>query len=362
MQILQVTPRYFPNIGGVEIVVQKISEILSRRGISVTVYSTDLNPGMLRQQRINGVLVKRFKPLASDPFYIPDPSFLKSIRREKADVVHVHNIHTLLPCLTALSIHKNQGLLLQPHYHRFGQTPIRHILFNFYKWILRTFVFSYIDYIIVNSHYEKKIFLEDFGKCRKIFLIPEGIDVDELKLIKWKPEAPARILYVGGLRRYKNVDKLLEAFKRLSTNEKKKFKLIIVGKGPEHKRLINLARKLGIMNFIEWKYDLSRKQLLLEYSKASVFVLLSPLESFSRVVYEALMIGVPTVVLNFGATANFVREGLAIGVNSLNPREIAQGILEATKKAPMKIEKYSELFLNWEEYVTKLLRAYNQML
>jgi glycosyltransferase involved in cell wall biosynthesis len=362
MHILQVTPRYFPNIGGVEIVVQTISELLSKRGISVTVYSVDFNPRLPRQQKVNGVLVKRFVPLLGDPFYIPAPDFIGSIRKENVDVVHIHNIHTLLPCVTALLTHKSQKLLLQPHYHRFGQTSMRDFFFNLYKKAWHKLFFSYVDCVIVNSDYEKKIFLEDFAKCRNVLLIPEGITINELKLVDWKPEKPARILYIGGLRRYKNVDKLIEAFEQLVRKMKIDSKLVIIGKGEEYPRLVELAKKLKLMEFIEWKHSLSREQLLSEYSKASVFVLLSPLESFSRVVYEALLIGVPTVVLNFGATSTLIKNGLAVGVNSLNPEEIAQGILDAIKKSSIKIKKPLSFFLSWENYINRLLEVYRRML
>ena len=362
MQVLQVTPRYFPNIGGVETVVRKISEMLAMRGISVTVYSVDFNLKLLKQEKINGVIVKRFKPLVGDPFYIPEPSFIKSIREENAEIFHIHNIHTLLSFLTILLKRKNQKVVLQPHYHRFGQNLTRHLLLNIYKRAFNMLAFPYTDRIIVNSYYEKKIFREDFPRFKNVLMIPEGIAINELRSVKWDPEKSVRILYVGGLRRYKNVDKLIKAFARLVKMEKGEFKLVIVGSGSELERLVNLAKKLGVMNLIEWKQNLSRRQLLLEYSKASVFVLLSPLESFSRVVYEALVIGVPTVVLNFGATANLVKDKLAIGVNTLNPDEITNAVLKALQRTKPRTIKDQKIFLEWEEYLDKILEVYYAIL
>jgi len=358
MRVLQVAPRYFPNIGGVEVVVQKISEILTMRGASVTVYSLDFNHKLPKQQKINRVLIKRFKPLIGAPLYVPELNFIKHIRKESANIIHVHNIHTLLPFLTALLKHGNQKLILQPHYHRFGQTPIRHLFFSNYKRLFHVLISPHVDCVIVNSLYEKKIFCEDFPECKNVVLIPEGVAVNELKCVRRNPEKTARILYIGALRRYKNVDKLLKAFTRLVVTRKGKFKLVIVGRGPEYTRLVDLAKKLGVAGLVEWKYDLSRHQLLSEYAKASVFVLLSSLESFSRVVYEALLIGIPAVVLNFGVTANLVKAGLAIGVNSVNPDEIADGILKAMGAVKPRIRKNAEIFLSWEEYVDKILRIY----
>lgn len=144
MHVLQVTPQYFPNIGGVEIIVQKISETLAANGVRVTVYSADLSNNLLEQQEINGVLVRRFISLMHDPFYVTEPKFVAALRREKADIVHVHNIHTFLPSIVALFKHRKQKLLLQPHYHRFGQSPLRNSLLKLNKYTVKNVMMSRI--------------------------------------------------------------------------------------------------------------------------------------------------------------------------------------------------------------------------
>jgi len=363
MHVLQVTPRYFPSIGGVEVVVQKISEMLvAGEEAQVTVYSVDLSQGLLRRQNVNGVLVKRFISLFGDPFYFPEPRFIIDLMREKADIIHVHNVHTLLPFLATLSKHSKQKLLLQSHYHRFGQSSLRHSLLKLYRYGLKSMIFSRVDLVIANSAYENRILCEDFPKFRNVFMIPEGMDVDEVKHVKHDPVEPKRILYVGALRRYKNVDKILEGFAHLIKGGDTQYRLVIVGGGAEYASLVNLAHNLGISSFVEWKYGLSRQQLLCEYAKASVFILLSPLESFSRVVYEALLIGVPVVVLNFGALSSLVEAGLAEGVNSLNPSEIADVLLKATRKTYAKVSGSINAFLDWKEYSNRIINVYDKLL
>jgi len=362
MHVLQVTPRYFPNVGGVEIVVQKISEMLVAREVKATVYSVDLDPTLPRLQHINGVIVKRFNPILNDPFYIPEPKFVTYLRREKADIIHVHNVHTLLPFIVALCKRRRQKLLLHPHYHRFGQSSFRYSLLMLYRYGLGNLVSSRIEAIVANSAYENRILCEDFPKFRKVFMIPEGMDVDEVKHVKRNPVEPKRILYVGALRRYKNVDKILEGFAHLIKRGDTQYRLVIVGGGAEYASLVNLAHNLGISSFVEWKYGLSRHQLLCEYAKASVFILLSSLESFSRVVYEALLIGFPVVVLNFGALSTLVEAGLAEGVSSLNPSDIADALLKASRKTYTKISEDINAFLDWEEYSNRIMNVYNKLL
>ena len=223
-------------------------------------------------------------------------------------------------------------------------------------------IFSRVDLVIANSIYENRILCEDFPKFRKVFMIPEDMDVDEVKHVKHDPVEPKRILYVGALRCYKNVGKILEGFAHLIKRGDTQYRLVIVGGGAEYASLVNLAHNLGISSFVEWKYGLSRHQLLCEYAKASVFILLSSLESFSRVVYEALLIGFPVVVLNFGALSTLVEAGLAEGVSSLNPSDIADALLKASRKTYTKISEDINAFLDWEEYSNRIMNVYNKLL
>jgi len=125
---------------------------------------------------------------------------------------------------------------------------------------------------------------------------------------------------------------------------------------------VNLASKLEIEDYTEWKRYLLRSQLLAEYSRASDFVSLSVLESFSRVVNEAVLVGVPTVVRNFGPTADLVEAKIVEGVDSLHPSAIAESILKAAMKAPAKLGQIQNFFLSWEEYVDKILELYREAL
>jgi len=363
MRVLQVTPRYFPNLGGVEVVVKQLSELLVEKGIDVAVYSIDLSSRTAKEEDVNGVLVKRFKPFFGDPLYLPQVNFVKAVRNKEADIIHVHNAHTLLPILVALAKRDRQKLLLQPHYHKFGQTLIRDLLLNVYKNSLDKLVFPRTKSVIVNSSYEESIIKEDFPHCNNIVLIPEGISLTELKAVKWLPEKQIRILSVGALRRYKNIDRLLEAFTYLvKEREGEQFKLVIVGDGPERERLISLTRRIGVEGFVEWKRNLSRQELLAEYARARVFVSLSKLESFSRVMYDAVLIGVPTVVPIFGATEDLVEKGLVERVESLDPKVIANTILRAAEKPPLKTGEIPETFLTWEEYTERILELYQKVL
>jgi glycosyltransferase involved in cell wall biosynthesis len=358
---MQVIPRYFPNVGGVEVVVQKLSETLVQKGIEVVVLSVDRNGHLPSVEQVNGVVVKRFAPIVGDPMYLPEPGFISALRDESVEIIHVHNIHTLPPVIVAACHSNNQKMLLQPHYHRYGQSPFRQALFRLYKHGAPRLMFSRTDLVIANSAYEQRIIQEDFPEARNVLLMPEGIDVNDVAFVKHEPVEPKRILYVGALKGYKNVDKVLEGFAFLMKNKSDRFKLVIVGQGEEFFSLQKLAKSLGVQSFVEWKDHLSREQLLDEYSRASVVVLFSPLESFSRVVYDALIARVPVVVLNFGALRHLVASGYADGLNSLDCESVAEALLNAAQKRYARLTLSSGEFMDWKSYSDKLVEIYERL-
>jgi len=362
MRVVHVTCRYYPNIGGVEALVKELNDKLVEKGCSIAVYAFDRNNAFPKKQYIDGVLVRRYKPIVGDPLYLPPAEFLKDIRSDPSTILHVHDVHSLLILITALSKRSDQKMLLQLHYHRFGESVLRCFFFRAYKRLLNLIVFPRAAGTIVNSRYEERIIKEDFSNCKRITLLPESLPIKELESVQWKPDSPKRILYVGSLRKYKNVDKLLHAFSLVHQSQEEELKLAIIGDGPERNRLTSLANKLGINAHVEWKHHLSRRELLSEYSRAQVFVLLSPLESFSRVVHEALIIGLPTIVLNLGATAELVKDGLLKGVDSTRKEELAHAINEALKIKKAEVSFGHLASSDVDQYSNEFIMLYKSML
>lgn len=362
MRIVQVTCRYHPHIGGVESLVKELNDKLVQKGHLVVVYTFDRNAVLRSKDYIDGVLVRRYKPIVGDPLYLPPAEFLKDIRNDPSTILHVHDIHSLLVLMVALFKRQDQKILLQPHYHRFARGLFRQVVFNIYKRFLNSLVFHRLSIIVVNSRYEKNAISQDFPQSRKIVLIPEGIAINKLKGFKWSPTRPKRILYAGSLLRYKNVDKLIQAFSLLVNTRRDGLRLVISGEGPEKEYLRKLANELGVNSYVEWKYGLTSQELFSEYAKAQVFVLLSPLESFSRVVHEALIIGVPTVVLNTGATAELVEDGLVLGVNSTHKEEVAHAISKALDIKRTEVPLGQLAALDMEQYSSDLIKIYKSLL
>lgn len=358
MRIVHVTPQYFPTIGGIVTIVKELCEHLHAKGFEVTVYSLDLSIRHQEKELINGVLVKRYGAIFGDPLFLPPVSFLKDLRNEDSGILHVHNLQNIFPLFVSLAKKSSQCLVLQPHYHRYGQTRFRHSLLLMYKYLVSPLILDRSSVIVANSKYEERILKEDFSSKENILTVPEGLPLGSLRSTNWSPEYPYRILHVGALKEYKKTDLLINAFKLLLERERKPLKLVIVGSGPEKQRLVKLVEELNLNDYVEWKSDLSRDALLAEYSKAKVFVLLSILESFSRVLNEALAIGIPTVAPINGAFSDLAKKGIVEGLRSEDPMEISKAISRAMMKGNKVVTRESD-FNDISDYVDDMIAIYN---
>jgi glycosyltransferase involved in cell wall biosynthesis len=337
---------------------KELCERLSKIGFDVVVYSLDSDYKVPQKELINSVMVKRYRPLVGDPLFLPTSSFLRDIRREGPAILHVHNLQNVFPLLVSLAKNANQSLIIQPHYHRYGQTLLRHMLLTVYKTTIPKLIFDRARVAISNSSYESKMLREDFKLRKNILSIQEGLPLDELRVVKRHPTSPNRILYVGALRKYKNIDVLMRAFQILLNLTNDPLSLVIVGDGPDKTRLMRLANELGINKHIEWKRNLTRQQLLEEYSIASVFVLLSKLESFSRVVNEAVTVGLPTVVAAGQVFEDLAEQKLVEQADLNRPTQVANAILHARERLvdPNSIEFWH--FIDRDEYAQRIAKIY----
>lgn len=106
------------------------------------------------------------------------------------------------------------------------------------------------------------------------------------------------ILYVGNAYPHKNLEKLLEVFKKLKNNSKFNFQLVLVGR-PDYfyQRLEKQAQELGLLknNSVVFFGFASQKDLAHLYRKASLYIFPSFIEGFGLPALEAMSYGLPVV-------------------------------------------------------------------
>jgi len=355
MKIIQVCPRYYPDIGGVETHVKEISERLVKRGFEVEVVTTDPCGKLNKDEEINGVEVRRFRSLAPYDAYFFAPQIYFYLKKANCDLIHAHSYHAL-PAFFAALAKRDREFVFTSHYHGKGHTVLRNILHKPYKFI-GSRIFRDADRIVCVSLYEKELIKEHFRLSdKKLVHIPNGINLEEFG-IRSSVKDRKTILYVGRLERYKGVQYIIEALPYLED-----YRLVIVGKGPYEVELRRLASRFNVNGRIKWLKDLSREVLVEQYKSAAVFVLLSSFEAFGITVAEAIASGTPCIVVETGALKEYIDNRTCFGLrNPENVDTLAEKIVEVSKMNINLSDLPKDKIKSWDEVVDGYENLYREI-
>jgi len=183
MRILQVSPYFYPYVGGQERYVYELSKKLTEYGHEVTIFTSNF-PKKKAFEVTNDIEVHRFE-IIGRPLRNPiAPGLLFSIIKEMEDfdVVHAHNEHgfTTLLCALVKTVKGKTPLIISCH----GQLKFNNLLKDFiehiYSRFLGTMIFESADAIIALSPSDKR-YISSFGiNQRKVKVIPNAVDPSKL--------------------------------------------------------------------------------------------------------------------------------------------------------------------------------------
>ena len=177
---------------------------------------------------------------------------------------------------------------------------------------------SLTDRIIVNSKaVEQSVIDKEFANPKKIFIIPNGIDIDkfeysekERKTFRSELGLISDKICVGMItnmsRRIKRVDLFIDAANYILRKERG-FQFLVLGDGKYKNELVGRARRLKLgenMTFIG--RDVSKHKIL---SVMEIGVLSSDSEGFSNAIMEYMAAGLPVIATAVGGNLDLVKEG-----------------------------------------------------
>lgn len=328
MRVLQINKLYYPWVGGIEKIVQQISEGLNNiNDIDIEALCCQ-SKGNRKIEKINGVKIYRASsfgifwgmPLSFDFFRL-----FKKIYKD-IDIIDLH--HPFPIGNLAIFLFKPKTKLII-HYH---SDIVRQKLFGFLLKPLIVHTLKKADKIIVSSPnlLKSSELLKKFQK--KCEIIPYGVNfqrmnsfsINEVKKIK---ESFGKfILFVGRLNYYKGLRYLIEAMKDIEEN------LIIIGEGPFKKGLESKIKGLKIENKVYFLPFQKEKDLINYYHACDVFVLPSIFksEAFGIVLIEAMACGKPVISTELGTGTSFVNKNGVTGLVVL-PKDV-KSLSSAIKK------------------------------
>ena len=354
MRILQLTPHYQPDIGGVERHVQAISTGLARRGHQVTVATMRADIRRPTADHRDGVRVLRFPSVGVGAAYRVPPRLLFYLRRagEAFDIVHAHNYHApLTPLAAALT---PERLIVTPHLNDRPHSRFARVLHRPYA-VIGGASLRRAQTVICVSQAERDRLIERFRTpVERLIVAPNGVDTT---CFGGRPERATRdprlLLVVGRLQAYKRVERIIAALAYAPPD----YHLTIVGDGPERPRLEGDARARGVADRVTFTGAVSDTRLAEWYARASVLVNVSEAEAFGVTIIEALASGCQVVCSAIPAFRDladrFPRSVSLVGDDA--PQALAAATRAASQRAPVSEDLSA---FSWDAVVTRLEGIY----
>ena len=291
-----------PRAGGAETHVMEIFSRLVDRGLQVTLRACAF-PGAPPQDVDRGVRILREGTVPA--YYARVAARCRTeTRRDEHDLVV--DCLNKLPFLSPL--YSARPVLALCH-HLFGRTAYHQV-----AWPVATGVVAAEG--LIPSVYRRTPFVV-ISESTRDDLVARGIAAQSIEVhhpgIR-RPNAAARpiaqraprLVYVGRLERYKNVDVLLRALARVA-QDVPEASLTVVGVGTDRQRLEAVAREAGVdgrTTFTGFVSDAERDRLLAE---ARVCVCPSSKEGWGLTVIEANALGTPNVTADAPGLRDSVR-------------------------------------------------------
>lgn len=323
LRVAMVCPRFLPFIGGVEAHVAELSERLVERGIHIEILTTDSDGSLAAEEVAGRVLLRRrrVRPPGGDHFFAPGVARL--IQRTRYDLVHMQGVHTLLAPLTMAAARRSR-LPYVVTFHTGGHhSAIRRRLRGL-QWRALGPLLRGAGALIAVSQFERELFAAAVRiPTDRIRLIPNGAELPSP--VQDVAEDPDLILSVGRLEWYKGHHRAIAAMAPLS-RLRPRSRLVIVGKGPEQARLLNLAQRLGVRDrvSIESIPPGDRAAMAARLSSSGLVVLLSEYEAHPIAMTEALGRGCRVLVATTSGLREIVAAGRVAGISiDAEPEEIA---------------------------------------
>ena len=103
LKVLMVTPRYLPEMGGVENHVYQVAGRLAQAGVQVSVLTTDREGKLTPCERVNEVHIQRVRAWPARRDYYFAPGIYRYIQQHQWDLIHIQSYHTLVAPLAMLA-------------------------------------------------------------------------------------------------------------------------------------------------------------------------------------------------------------------------------------------------------------------
>jgi len=407
MKLLTIIPNYWPAFlhGGPVISVHYLNRALVRKGIDVTVYTTNVDLAKKvppnEEVNIDGVKVTYFRFSNLFEFIAPfgwqfSWRMTRALKeRLKAfDLIYIVTIWSY-PTIVAAYYSRlyRKPYVLAPRGMLYPETFFKKAWkkWPYYHLVVKKDLesASAIHYTTEDEAEKTQSFL---GLNNHTIIVPNGIELSEFSDLPDREQLKVRypylkdkktILFLGRVNWKKGLDILVKAYAML-TKDRKDLHLLIAG--PDEKgyseKVKRWIRKYK-MSYIDFRLRgkdrkedaqvtftgmLTGKEKIEAYAASDVFVLPSYSENFGMTVVEAMACGLPVVISNKVGIYKEIERNKAGIVIDMNAQNLYQGIKLILENPNLREEiaingrKLVEEYYDIDKVADKMIAAYQEIL
>jgi Glycosyltransferase len=322
MKVLLTTDRYYPAVSGVITSVMNLAKELEKRGHEVkiltlsetvhsyvsgsVIYIGSFDAGAIYPDVRLKHLVSR-KDINAIIDWKPDiihsncefsTFFLAKKIASAAKIPMVHTYHTdYEDYVHYVALSKNMGFHIVKRYVTYVSSYMKRIICPTVKTanILRKYkIKTPIDIIPTGLDLER--FASDLPMEKKAGLLSKyGIGADEKVVI-----------YIGRIGKEKNIGEILGFLKSM---DRRDFKFLIVGDGPDREDLQKKVKESGIEDIVRFTGMIPQAEVASYYKLGTVFVSASQSETQGLTYIEALSSGIPLICRRDDCLKNVILQG-----------------------------------------------------
>jgi glycosyltransferase involved in cell wall biosynthesis len=373
LTIAMVSDAIYPyNKGGKEKRIYEMSTRLAQMGHNVHIYTMHWWNGKENHRIENGVHLHAISKL--HPLYSGERRSIKEaiffalscfkLIKEDFDVIDVdHMPHMILFPLKIVTLLKGKQLHVTWN-EVWGRKYWKEYLgkLGTIAYIIEWLSARMPNKIIAVSEHTKNKLINDLKIKKEIIVVPNGIDLKEIQIVK-AAKQKSDVIFAGRLLSHKNVDFLIQSI-ALMKKDFPNITCVVVGRGPEEMKLKKLTDLLDLQKNIIFYDFLAEHNDLYALMKASkVFAFPSTREGFGIVALEANASGLPVITTDHqdNATKDLINNGKNGYVVQLDEKKLAEKINNylSSTQLPQPYTKAAEGY-DWSVLTRRIEEVYRQ--
>lgn len=361
MKIAYFSDTFYPQINGVVTSMLNSLRILAEKGHKIIIFTTKTpkkgnlpfhkNISVVRYASVNAFKYPGYELVIPKALHC-----LKMISKFKPSIIHIHT-PTILGWIGVLA-GRIRKIPVVGTYHTIVPDFLRHSPIpkigelkaaKLIAWRYTNSFYEKCDVVTTPSKSMKKELIKN-GLKKRIEVVSNGVDLHLFRKRKRKRKK-FRILYVGRVSYEKNIDIVLKAVSIFS-KRCQDFEFLVVGSGPDNKKLELLGKELGIGRYTNFIGAVNNRKLPYIYSSSDIFVTASTIETEGIVLLEAMACGLPVIGVDARAVPEIVKD-------NFNGITVMRGDYKAMSKAILKLHDDAKLRKKMGSNAIKMVRRYD---